>query len=549
MTRMTGGEAVVAALEANGADVAFGIPGIHNLPIYDALLDRPTFRSVLARNEQSACYMANGAGRTTRRPGVCIVTTGPAACNALAGVADAVRDSAPLLVIASQISSHLMGQGKGTFHEMADQIGMYRSAGAWTIRPNRVEQIPAAVNAAWAAMTYGRPRPAYIEIPEDILRSEGEVEIAPVAPAPLPAASKEQIDRALQLLQSAQRPLVYVGAGASRSGAEEELTCFVKRFNLPVVSTVHGKGVVAEDHPLSAGTLPIWDVTCQTVFAEADLVLALGTGFSEVSTLGWTVEFPRQLIHVDIDGSQIGRSVPVELGIAGDVRTVVAQLNAAADESMGAAPAAWTERVLDLSRRVAKAVAGSDGTVFMQAMRELLPRDSIIVGDAQGWGRWPINHFPTYAGNQMLWPIHFGTLGYSVPAAIGVQAAFPERRVVAACGDGGFLFCSNELATAVQHNLPVVVVLVNNDCYYSIRASQERLYGEDRVYCADLQNPDFVAYAQSFGCLARKVPTVEEFEPALRAALAENRPAVLEITFPVPRLPNDFGLGDWKNSL
>jgi thiamine pyrophosphate-dependent acetolactate synthase large subunit-like protein len=548
MTRMTGGQAAVATLEANGANLAFGMPGIHNLPIYDALLDRPAFRSILVHNEQSASYMANGAGRTTRRPGVCIVTTGPAACNALAGVADAARDSAPMLVIASQISSHLMGQGKGAFHEMADQMGMYRAAGAWTARPNRVEQIPAAINAAWAAITYGRPQPAYVEIPEDILRAQGDAEIAPVAAAPRPGATPEQVERVLQLLQRAQRPLVYVGAGAARSGAEVELTRFIERFNLPAVSTVHGKGVVAEDHPLSAGALPIWDVTCQTLFAEADLVLALGTGFSEVSTNAWTVEFPRQLIHVDIDGSQIGRSTPATLGIVGDVRTIVAQLNAASNASMPSAPAAWTERVLDLSRRVARAVADSEGMIFMQAMRDLLPRDAIVVGDAQGWGRWPINHFPTYAGNQMLWPIHFGTLGYSVPAAIGVQAAFPERRVVAACGDGGFLFCSNELATAMQHDLPIIVILVNNDCYYSIRASQERRYGKDRVYCADLQNPNFVAYAESFGCFGRRVSSVHDFEPALRAALAANRPAVLEITFPVPRLPNDFGLGDWKEN-
>lgn len=557
MAQMTGGEAVVAALEANGVHLAFGMPGIHNLPIFDALLDRPAFQYVLVRNEQGASFMANGVGRATYRPGVSIVTTGPAACNTLAGVADAARDSAPMLIIASQISSHLIGQGKGAFHEMADQMGMFQAAGAWTVRPSRVEQIPAAINAAWAAMTHGRPNPAYVEIPEDVLYARGDAEIAPAAPAPRPGATDDQIAAVLRMVQEAKRPLVYVGAGASRADAGAEIVRFIERFHLPVVSTIHGKGVVPEDHPLTAGTLPTWDKTCQALFSQADLVLALGTGFSEVSTSGWTVRFSPQLVHVDIDGSQIGRSVPAALGIVGDVRTVVAQLNAAAGTSpyplAGNTPPApparggeseateWADRVAGLARQIDEIVAGSIGASFMQTLREYLPRDSIIVGDAQGWGRWPISHFPTYAGNQMLWPIHFGTLGYSIPAAIGVQAAFPERRVVAACGDGGFLFCSNELATAAQHELNVVIIVVNNNCFNSIRASQESRFGPDRVFCADLQNPDFAAYARSFGCFGRKVNAIGEFEPALREALAANRPAVLEIAFPVPN-PRAFTL-------
>lgn len=544
MTRMTGGEAVVATLEANSTRLAFGMPGIHNLAVFDALLDRPAFRYVLVRNEQGASFMANGVGRATGQPGICIVTTGPAACNTLAGVADAARDSAPMLVIASQISSHLIGQGKGAFHEVADQQGMYQAAGAWTTRPNRVEQIPAAINAAWVAMTHGRPRPAYVEIPEDVLYAEGEVEIAPAASAPRPCGTDDQIAEILRLIQSAERPLVYVGAGAARSGAGDELTEFIERFNLPAVSTVHGKGVVSEDHPLSAGTLPIWDPTCQALFSEADLVLALGTGFSEVSTNGWTTRFPPQLIHVDIDGSQIDRSVPVSLGIVGDVRSVVTRLNAASAGEKAPPATEWTQKVTGLVGRIQRIIEGSDGDLFVQTLRRLLPPDTVVVGDAQGWGRWLINHFPTYAGNQVLWPIHFGTLGYSVPAAIGVQAAFPDRKVVAACGDGGFLFCSNELATAAQHGLNLVVLLVNNNCFQSIRSSQESRYGGDRVFCADLQNPDFVAYAKAFGCFGQRVATLRELEPALSAALAADRPAVLEITFTVPRLPKDFGLDD-----
>ena len=548
MIRMTGGEAVVATLEANGARLAFGMPGMHNLAIYDALCHRPAFRHVLVRNEQGASIMANAVGRTTGRPGICLVTTGPAACNALTGVADAARDSVPMLVVASQISSHLSGQNKGAFHEILDQRGMFQAAGAWAMRANRVEQIPAAINAAWVAMTHARPRPAYVEIPEDVLFAEGEVEVSPAADAPRPGDRPQHNAEILSLILEAQRPLIYVGGGAARSGAGDELLELIERFSLPVVSTIHGKGVVPEDHPLCAGVLPVGDPTCKTLFSRADLVLALGTSFSQVSTGSWTTCFPSQLIHVDIDGFQIGRNVPASLSVVGDVRTVLAQLNAATAEMEPHQPSGWVGEVTALPERLKQAVEGSLGAVLARTMHHLLPRDAIVVGDAQGWGGWLIYHFPVCGASQVLWPIHFGTLGYSVPGAVGVQAAFPERPVVAACGDGGFMFYSNELATAVQHQLNIVVILVNNACLESIRYLQERRYGAERVFAVDLTNPDFAAYARSFGCFARKVTDLEDFEPALVEALNAGRPAVVEIAFHVPRPPRDYGLASAERS-
>ena len=546
MKRMTGGEAAIATLAANGANLAFGMPGMHNLALYDTLLERSEFRHILVRNEQGASIMANAVGRVTGRPSICVVTTGPAACNTLAGVADGVRESVPMLVVASQISSHLIGQNKGAFHEMLDQKGMFQAAGAFAVRANRVEQIPTAINAAWAAMTHGRPRPAYVEIPEDILFAEEEVEISPAPEAPRPGGTAEQYAAVLKMLRRAQRPLVYVGDGAARSGAGDDLVEFIERLNLPIVSTINGKGVVPEDHPLSAGPLPVTDPTCTALFEGSDLLLALGTSFSQVSTGFWSTRYPAQLIHVDIDGAQIGRNVPAALGIVGDVRTVVADLvrmaptATAGDEQRQSS--AWVREVTSLRERIKQRVHGASGAEITRVMRRLLPRDAIVVGDAQSWGGWTIYHFPTFGASQLFYPIHFGTLGYSVPGAIGVKAAFPERPVVAVCGDGGFLFCSNELATAAQHHLDIIVIIVNNSGLGSVKMYQERRYGPDRVCAADLENPDFAAYAKSFGCFGRRVPTPDEFEPALAEALQARRPAVLEITFPVPPPPRDYGL-------
>ena len=551
MTLMTGGAAAVATLEANGVQLAFGMPGMHNLAIYDALLDRPAFRHILVRNEQGASFMANGVGRATGQPGVCIVTTGPAACNALTGVADGMRESVPMLVVASQINSRFIGQNKGAFHEVLDQKGMFAATGAWTMRANSVDQIPHAINAAWVAMTHSRPRPAYVEIPEDILFAEGDVEVSAAPEAPRPGGTPEQYARVLDSLRRAQRPLVYVGAGVARSGAGDALVELIQRFNLPVVSTINGKGVVPEDHPLCVGTLPIREPNCSKVFAQADFLLALGTSFSQASTGFWTTSFPAELVHVDIDGSQIGRNVPASLGIVGDVRTVLADLNAIASETQDrpeidlvqVRTPEWVPALMSLRPRMEKAVEGSPGAVIADVMRRLLPRDTVIIGDAQGWAGWTIYHIPTYGAGAFFYPIHFGTLGYGVPAAIGVQAALPDRCVVAMCGDGGFLYCSNELATAAQHGLNVIVIIVDNSGFESVKMYQEQYFGPDRLFAADLANPDFAAYARSLGCYGRTVPTLEEFEPALIEALHAGRPAVLNITFPVSNTPPDYGLG------
>ena len=534
MTRMTGGEAVVATLEANGARLAFGMPGIHNLAIYEALRKRPAFRHVLVRNEQGASIMANAAGRSTGRPGICVVTTGPAASNAVTGLADAARDSVPMLVVASQVHSRLIGQNKGAFHEILDQRGMFQAAGAWALRANRVEQIPAAVNAAWVAMTHSCPRPAYLEIPQDILFAEAEVEILPAPDAARPALAPRHQAEILRLIREAQRPLVYVGGGAAKSGSSDELLKLVERFSLPVFSTIQGKGVLPEDHSLSAGVMQVGNPACQALLSRADLMLALGTSFSEINTQSWSTRFPPRLIHVDIDGSQIARNVPAALGVTGDVRTVLVSLNAAAEGMESCPPSDWVGEVTGLREQIQAAVEGSPGAVLTQTLRRLLPRDAVLVGDAQGWGGWLIHHFPVFGPGQLLWPTHFGTLGYSVPGAIGVQAAFPGRPVVAACGDGGFLFCSNELATAAQHQLNIIVVLVNNAGYQSIGGVQEHRYGAKHAFGVDLVNPEFEAYARSLGCFARRVEDLDEFEPALAAALGSGQPAVVEITFQVP---------------
>jgi acetolactate synthase-1/2/3 large subunit len=541
---MTGGEAVIASLVVNGARLAFGIPGKHNLALYDALVGRHDIRQIVTRNEQGASLMANGAGRWSGEPGICLVTTGPGACNALVGVADAARESVPMLVIASQISAPLVGLRRGAFHEMEDQAGMFAAAGAWIGQAHAVADIPGLINAAWVAMTHGRPRPALVEIPQDVLSAHGEASITAASPPPRPAPSSDQINAALTRILAARRPLIYAGAGAVRSRAGDEIRACAERLAIPVMTTVHAKGVLAEDHPQSGGILPTKDRDLGArILEEADLLLALGTGFSEISTAGWGLPFPSNLIHVDIDGAQIGRNVPTSMGIVADVRAFLAGLNDMA-QRVQARPrsewADWSRRITSIPGLLQDAVTGAAGAEISRVMRSMLPRDAVIVGDAARWHGWQMHHLPTYQASSLIIPLHFGTLGYGVPAAIGVKAAAPQRTVVAACGDGGFLFCSQELATAVQHELPLVVVLVNNNCYGTIKMTQERTYGPSRVIAADLKNPDFVAYASALGCFAQRVDSVNEFAGAFASALSCGKPAVLELTFAIDPPPMNY---------
>jgi len=268
----------------------------------------------------------------------------------------------------------------------------------------------------------------------------------------------------------------------------------------------------------------------------------------ETSTAGWSRPAPRDLIQVDIDGAQIGRNAPVSLGVVGDVGTVLRQLNQAAGDLPARLLSPWAAYVVGLGSRIQTAVEGQPGAQITHAMRRMLPSDAIVIGDASGWNSWQLFHYPVYGARQSIIPINFGALGYSAPAAIGAQAAFPERRVVACCGDGGFLFCAQELATARQHHLPIIAIVANDGGFGTVKYYQQLYYGAERFTAADLLNPDFVAYAHAFGCFGRRIEDPGQFEPALRQALESGLPAVLELTFPIPRTPRDYGLPAWAPS-
>ena len=527
MTR-TGGEWVVEALRAEGVRHAFGIPGIHNLAIYDALLRQADITHVVARHEAGAGFMADGYARASGRPGVVLVTTGPGLTYALTPLVEAYAGSQPLLLVASDIPSALIGQGVGALHEVPNQIDCLRPVCRWAETLGAGRDIPGAVQGAFHLFRTGRPGPIALSIPTDLLTARVEAQLTPPGQGRRPPCDVRLLEAAAGHLRGARRPLLIAGGGVVAAEAGGELLALARRLGAPVITTVMGRGTLPETHPLWLGVLPNKRAT-QPALEAADVVLAVGCRFAHRSTRGilLNLEFrPEQaLIHLDLDPTVIGKLNRPTLGIVGDARDGLAGLLAILGP--GAPRAEW-----DWSRLAGERVARSPRYTetidrLLRILRDALPADAIVVSDQTGINYWMEWHFPVLAPRTFLYPVGSATLGYAVPAAIGAKVARPERAVVAVAGDGGFLYSVNELATAVKYELPIVFLVLNDRRYGAIKWLQEAIFG--RWGEADLANPDFPALARAFGAAGERADDLDALAPALGKALAHPGPALLEL--------------------
>ena len=324
--KLSGGQALVKALRAEGVEVIFGIPGAHVGHIYDALLAEPGIRRIVARHEQGAAFMADGYARATGRPGVVIVTGGPGISNAATPLSEAYVDSSPVLAISSQVESEYIGLERGNLHEMKDQRGLAQSVTGWHDRATRVAEIPALVHEAMRRFKTMRPRPVHIEIPTDVLEATADVSLLACEEYPRPRGDERAVGEAVELLRKAGRPLIYAGGGIAASGAERELVQLAQILGAPVMTTVVGKGAIPEDHPLALGTSRRLSGAMRALVETSDLVLVIGSKLGAMATDRWRLPLPANLIHVDIDPSVIGQTYPARLGIVGDARMVLQQL-------------------------------------------------------------------------------------------------------------------------------------------------------------------------------------------------------------------------------
>ena len=532
----TGGRAVVERLLAHGVEVTFGIPAQMNLALFDAFLDEPPLRQVLARHELGAAYMADGFARATGRPGVLNVVGGPGLTNALTGIAAARQASSPVLVLTTTVAERLLGQDRPTTHELPDQGTMIDSIAAWRFRVTRTDQIEPAVDEAFDRLAAFRPRPVVLEFTPDVLsapaHSSGTAIRRRLSPAEPDGAA---IREAAGLLAAARAPLIWAGGGSVRAAAE--LQELAECLAAPVFTTDGSRGVMPDAHRLALGASWVPDDVVAQMLAAADVVLAVGTTFSAYQTDDWTVPITGRIVQVDIDDTELGRNLPVAIGLHGDAGPTLARLLKAIPADSGAARQDRVEAAVAAARgavaRTARVEAvrrtlSSTGSVMelLDSIRDAVPADGILAVDSL-IGYWVSRHFPVAGPRSIQLDLTLGGLGFALPAAIGAKVGAPTRSVVALAGDGAFLFTGQELGTAVQEALALPIVVYNDGGYGSIRWNQRRRYG--RLVAADMVQPDFVALGRAFGARAVRVARVSDVGPAVAEALGASGPTVIEV--------------------
>ena len=530
--QMTGGEAVVRSLAAHHVDTVFGIPGTHNLAIYEALRQTGGIRHILARHEQGAAFMADGYARASGKVGVCVSTTGPAALNTLASLGTAYSDSSPVLCIASQIPAAGIGLDKGFLHECQDQLASFAPVTKWRARADTVDEIPEVMREAFVQMQTGRPRPTAVEIPCDVLDESADLSISAAGSAQRPAADAEQVEQAARLLRAARRPVIWAGGGAISSEAGPELRQLAERLQAPVFTTVLGKGVLPEEHPLAAGNA-LLHPAARAFLAECDLMLAVGTRFTEEETDAWGLRLPDTLIHIDIDPEEIDRNYAATVGIVADARAALQEFNAQLQD-LHTRERGKAVEIANMRQAIWRycQVRAPEGAELVQTLRTALPRETIVVSDLTVAAYWCRRLLDIYEPRTYIYPWGFCTLGFGLPAAIGAKVAQPNRPVVVLCGDGGFMFNCQELAAAVQHSLPLVVLVFNDSAYGVLRPQQEVRYGG--AHEVDVVNPDFMALAGAFGVDGCRVDSIEQLGPTVAKAIEADKTTVIELPGTLP---------------
>jgi len=526
VTYVTAAHALVETLRRSGVRVIFGYPGGHTVYLHDALAAaRDDIRHILVRHEQAAAMAADAYGRITGGVGLCLTTAGPGATNAATGIAEAYSDCTALVQLVAQVDSTFLGRERGAYHE-ADLDRLFRPITKWCATARSPREIPHLVARAISEARRGRPRPVQLSLPRD-LTAEPVTLDPPVAsmdqPRPLPAA--QNLAQACELLRGAERPVLFAGGGVLAGRACDQLAALAEHLGAPVITSAMGKGVLPEDHPLAAGhahTAPARELA-----AQADVMLAVGTRFTEVTTHAWSFPVPTRLIHLDIDPTPFAQTYPPAVSLLGDARAtlqaLLAELPANPDRAERLAA-----KLAPLWASYRASVADEPEHVFLRLLRAALPRDTIVCCDVGMITYTMYGHFPVYGPQQMLTAAAYIAMGWGLPAALGAKVAAPDRPVVAVTGDGGFLMTAQELATLVQEHLPVVVVLVNDDCLGTIAGIQERRF-DGRRFAVDLKNPDFVQLAGSFGVPAERLTQMEAVAPALDRALSAGSPYLLEV--------------------
>jgi thiamine pyrophosphate-dependent acetolactate synthase large subunit-like protein len=524
-TAVTGAALAVAALERAGVEVAFGLPGVHNLALWRALGQSP-IRLVGVRHEQTAAYAADGYARATGQVGVALTTTGPGAANTLAAVGEAWASRQPVLVIATDIPARLRRPGvwRGVLHEATNQAAMFEPVVKRAIRVSDAGQLGRAVAEAVSEALTPPRRPVYLEVPTDLLAAETDGDTTAVERPRPRRADEEHLARAAGLLERSRRPLIWAGGGALQAGAGPAVAALAERLVAPVILTYSARGLLPPGHPCLIEAPPhvpeagaLWD--------EADTVVAVGTDFDGMMTLGWKQPQPPHLISVNVDPADAAKNYLPDVLVEADAAQGTAALADRLEDRGGLDALAHRLRELNRSVRAALRESDPEAIGFVEAIERVLPAEAMVVCDMCIPGYWLGGFHRTPAPRGLSYPLGWGTLGCAFPQALGA-ALGADGPVLSVSGDGGFLYACGELATAAQDRIPLTALIVDDGGYGMLRFDQE-LKGDPREG-VDLHTPDFVALARSFGVRADAVDGLgERFEGMLGHHLRLEEPTVL----------------------
>lgn len=532
---LSGAEIVMECLLREGVEVMFGYPGGAILPTYDAMTKYPQIHHVLVRHEQGACHMADGYARATGRVGVAIATSGPGATNLVTGISTAMMDSSPIVCITGQVTRGAIGSD--AFQE-TDVTGVTLPITKHNYLVMDIHELPYVIREAFYIARTGRPGPVLIDIPKDIQIEKIEF-VYPEEPIRLPGyrppetADEEDVETALNLINQAKRPIILAGHGIVMAGAVGELRELAERAQIPVTLTLLGKGAIPENHPLTVGMMGMHgEAASNLAIQEADLLIALGMRFDDRVTGNLKTYAPNaRKIHVDIDASEINKNVKVDIGIVGDVKTVMRQLLPGVQQTQHAE---WLNRIRDWQEdsdeRDIINRESPDALLSAQVINDLWKctgGDAITVTDVGQHQMIEAQYYPHQRPSTLITSGGAGTMGFGLPAAIGAKFGMPHEEVWAIVGDGGFQMTLCEMATAKQENINVNIAIINNNYLGMVRQWQEFFY-EHRYNATPMFNPDFVKLAEAYGIPAMRVTSRDQVMEAVEFARSIDGPALIE---------------------
>lgn len=555
MTEMTGSKAFVKSLENEGVEHIFGVSGGAVIPICDDLLDSD-MRFILARHEQGSTHMADGYARTLNKVGVSLATSGPGATNVVTGLATAQIDSAPVVAFTGQVNRAVIGTD--AFQE-CDIIGVSASVTKYNMQVREPSEIPDAVKRAFYIANTGRKGAVLVDIPKDCTTLSGEMDFEPKIKfrgyntnhTPKP----QELDWAAKLLAEAKRPVIMAGGGVIAAGASNELVALSELLLAPTANTLMGKGAFPNDHQLSLGLCGMHgSKASNSMVPNADVLLVVGSRFSDRTTAKVAdFNLEGKIIHVDIDRSEIDKNVETVTRVVGDAKQSLAGLLERVKAMKAQPNANWSKKIAEFKTNWAEEADKANGYLrapkVIRALREMMPRDGIVTTEVGQNQMWAALHYDAYLPQTFFTSGGLGTMGWGFPASIGAKAARPDVPVVDIAGDGSFGMTENNLATAVEEELPVIVVVLNNNVLGMV-AQWQRLFYDRRYSAVKLKgNPDFVKLAEAYGAEGVRTETMDDFRTAVRRAMKADVPTVIDVPIHpdenvLPMIPPGMGLKD-----